>query len=224
MSRYSRGGELRRATPRHPDRRRGNRVFYAVAEGEGTEYDYLGHLNQLYGPDLRFLIRSPNQRRGLSPSHVIDEAYRVVGEPGIEVWGLFDHDGRPDIDQVCARALRQRVRVALSHPSFELWLLLHFQDFSPAQHGSNKLIMEKLRASHPAFADYRDGNKRIDARRFEALCEDDRIRRAADRSRRLSGNFTYQTPSNRDPSTDIHLLVETLGIVPRPRRAIGQVT
>ena len=209
---------MTRATSRPQDRRRGNRIFYAVAEGEGTEYDYLGHLNQFYGPDLRFLIRWPNQRHGLSPSRVVDEADRVVGEPAIEVWGLFDHDGRPDIDQVCARAKRQRVRVALSHPSFELWLLLHFQDFSPAaQDGSNNVIMERLRAAHPAFADYRDGNKRIDARRFEALREDDKIRRAVDRARRLSSRFTHQTPSNRDPSTDVYLLVERLGIVRRPR-------
>ena len=209
---------MTRATSRPQDRRRGNRIFYTAAEGEGTEYDYLGHLNQFYGPDLRFLIRWPNQRRGLSPSQVVDDAARVVGESGVEVWGLFDHDGRPDIDQVCARAKRLRVKVALSHPSFELWLLLHFQDFSPAaQGGSNNVIMERLRAAHPAFAYYRDGNKRIDARRFQALCEDDNIRRAVDRARRLSSHFTYQTPSNRDPSTDVHLLIESLGIVRRPR-------
>lgn len=209
---------MTRATSRPRDRRRGNRIFYAVAEGEGTEYDYLGHLNQSYGSDLRFLIRWPNQRRGLSPSQVVEEAASVAGEPGIEVWGMFDHDGRSDIDQVSARAKRLGVKVALSHPSFELWLLLHFQDFSPAaQGGSNSVIMERLRAAHPAFADYRDGNKRIDARRFQALCEDDNIRAAVDRARRLSSHFTYQTPSNRDPSTDVYLLIESLGIVRRPR-------
>lgn len=209
---------MTRATSRPQDRRRGNRIFYAVAEGEGTEYDYLGHLNQFYGSDLRFLIRWPNQRRGLSPSQVVEEAARVVEEPGIEVWGLFDHDGRPDIDEVCARARRLRVNVALSHPAFELWLLLHFRDFSPAaQDGSNNVIMERLRTAHPAFADYRDGNKRIDARRFQALREDNNIHTAVDRARRLSSHFTYQTPSNRDPSTDVYLLIESLGIVGRPR-------
>jgi hypothetical protein len=209
---------VRRTTSRPLDQRRGNRIFYVVAEGEGTEYDYLGHLNRFYGPDLKFLIRWPNQRRGLSPSQVVAEAQHVIDEPGIEVWGLFDHDGRPDIDQVCARAKRQHVKVALSHPSFELWLLLHFQDFPPAaQNGSNSVIMERLRASHPAFVHYRDGNKRIDVRRAEALREDDRTRKAVDRARRLSSNFSYQTPSNRDPSTDLHLLVESLGIVRPPR-------
>jgi RloB-like protein len=218
LSRYRRGGEVTRATSRPQDRRRGNRIFYAVAEGEGTEYDYLGYLNQFYGSELRFLIRSPSQRHGLSPSRVVDEAGRAIGEPGVEAWALFDHDGRPNIDQVCARASRQRIKVALSHPSFELWLLLHFQDFAPAaQGGSNNVIMERLRAAHPAFANYRDGNKRIDARRFDALNESGNIRRAVERSRRLASDFIHETASNRDPATDVHLLIERLGIVRRPR-------
>jgi hypothetical protein len=79
------------------------------------------------------------------------------------------------------------------------------------------VIMERLRVAHPAFADYRDGNKRIDARRFQALREDDNTRRAVDRARRLSSHFANQTPSNRDPSTDVYLLIESLGIVRRPR-------
>lgn len=218
MSPYRRGGDLRPSAPRPPGQRRGNRIFYTVAEGEGTEYDYLSHLNTTYGADCGFLIRWPSQRRGLSPAQVINEARSAIGEPGIEVWGLFDHDGRTDIDQVCASAHRDGIRAALSHPSFELWLLLHFRDFPPAaQSGSNRVIIEKLRASHPAFADYREGSKRIDLQRFEALAGNDGIRRATERARRLAAGFINQTPSNRDPSTDISELIHKLGIVPPTR-------
>jgi hypothetical protein len=189
-----------------------------VAEGQGTEYDYLSRLNTFYGADLKFFIQMASQQRGLSASQVVDEARLAAGEPGIEVWALFDHDGRPDIDQVCARARRHAINAALSHPSFEMWLLLHFQDFPPAaQGGSNRVIMEKLRAADSAFADYGDDNKRIDERRFEALCLDDRIGKAAERSRRLASSYTYQTPSNQDPSTGLHLLIERLGIGRRSR-------
>ena len=218
MSGHRRGGDLRRPAPRPLSGRRGNRVFYVVAEGEGTEYDYLQRTNALYGGDLKFFIQTPSQHRGLSASQVIDEADRVADEPGVEVWGLFDHDGRSDIDQVCARARRRGINVALSHPAFELWLLLHFKDFPPAaQSGSNRVIMEKLRAADPAFADYRDGKKRINERRFEALRQNDGIRKAVERSRRLANAYTYQTPDNQDPSTGMHLLIEDLGIVRRQR-------
>lgn len=160
MSRRQRGSaDPARAGSRPPEHRIGNLVFYVVAEGEGTEYDYLNGLNRSYGSVLRFLIKTPSpsvKRNGLTPSRVVKEACRVADEPAIsQIWGLFDHDGRKDIDQVCLRQKPDRVRVALSHPSFELWLLLHFQEFPPvAQYGGNDAIIEKLRAAHRAFTDY----------------------------------------------------------------------
>lgn len=217
MNARRRGYEpFRRGTPRGAARRTGNRIFYVVAEGEGTEYDYLQHLNRLYGSDLRFLIRSPAQRHVLTPAQVVDQARVGLAEPGVsEVWGIFDHDRRPDVDRVCARANRAGIRVALSHPSFELWLLLHFQEFSAAaQGGSNRIVLEKLRAAHPAFADYGDRNKRITSDRFLALAEDDRIMTAVKRSRRLSMAVSRETPDKQDPSTGLHLLLESLGIAP----------
>ena len=193
-----------------------------VAEGEGTEYDYLRHLNRTYGPNHRFLIRSHSQRRGLPAFRVVDEACRAAREPdadGVEVWALFDHDRQRDIDEVCARARRHGIETALSHPSFELWLLLHFQDFpAAAQGGSNLVIMEKLRAAHPEFADYPHDNKRVDERRFAALREKDGIRRAVDRARRLSAAFSSETPNHQDPSTGVDRLITSLGIVEPPAR------
>ncbi len=216
MSGYRRGGQLKQPARRSPSQRLGNRIYYAVAEGTGTEYDYLRHLNRFYGPDHRFLIRLPSQRRGLSAAQVVDLAVRAAaGEDSGDVsfWALFDHDRQRDIDEVCARAKRHGVETALSHPSFELWLLLHFQDFpAAAQGGSNLVIMEKLRAAHSEFADYPHDNKRIDERRFAALREHDGIRQAVGRAQRMSSAFSSRTPDHCDPSTGVHRLIARLGI------------
>jgi hypothetical protein len=86
VSPYRRGGELRPTAPRVPGRRRGNRIYYVVAEGEGTEYDYLGHLNASYGSDLGFIIRWRNQRRGLQTPSNRDpstDLYLLVEDLGI---------------------------------------------------------------------------------------------------------------------------------------------
>jgi hypothetical protein len=210
--------ELGRLVVRPPDERRGNDLFYMSAEGERTEYDYFGRIYGKYGRSNRFVLQMPTQRHGLEPSGVVAVAGRHVDDPDIkEVWALFDHDGRTNIDQVCAQAARQNIRTALSHPSFELWLLLHFQDFSPAaQNGQNGVIIDKLRRANSAFADYGKDNKGIDARRFEALCENDGIQNAVRRARVLLRNIPESAPSSRDPSTDVHHLIESLGIVPRP--------
>jgi hypothetical protein len=221
LSPYRRGSSrIWRPASRPLAQREGNRIFYVASEGEATETDYLGSLDATYGQDLKFVIRMPSRstrRDGLSPSQVVDEATHAAGDSDFyQSWGLFDHDRRPDIDQAYASAIKKGVRVALSHPSFELWLLLHFQDFAAAaQGGDNAIIMEKLRTAHPAFADYGKLDKRITTRRFVALSEADRIEQAVARAKRLSRNFTTETPGNRDPSTDVYLLIEELGIVPR---------
>lgn len=216
MSGYRRGGDLRRGAARPANLRRGNRIFYAVAEGQGTEYDYLSYLNLRYGSEHGFMIKPHKQQRGLSASQVVEAACRATQElsdDDVAIWALFDHDGRPDIDQAVARARRHGVRPGLSHPSFELWLLLHFQEFTPAaQNGSSGVIINKLRGAHPVFAGYGEGDKRIDDERFSALADNNGIMRAAGRARRLSSTFSSQVPSGRDPSTDLYLLIEELGI------------
>ena len=158
------------------------------------------------------------RRNGLTPSRIVERACGVADEPAIkQVWGVFDHDGRKEIDQVCSRQRPDRVKIALSHPSFELWLLLHFQDFPPiAQRGSSESIIKKLRAAHWAFADYKKGDERIGATRFAALMEGGGIEDAVRRARAVSSHFSSETPSHRDPSTDMYLLIEALGIVSRP--------
>lgn len=160
--RRPRGVDLRRtARERHE-----LRVIYIIAEGERTEYDYFAYIDSSYGRPRGFHIKMPNpatRRNGLPPGRIVEEARRVADDPDVdEVWALFDHDRRRDIPRVCAEARREGVRTALSHPAFELWLLLHFRDQLPgAQGGYNDGITAKLRRVHPAFADY-------DARRGQA--------------------------------------------------------
>jgi|SRR5215470_14238714 len=234
--RRPRGVDLRRtARERHE-----LRTIYVVAEGERTEYDYFLHLDGAHGRRLGFHIKIPNpatRRNGLQPGLVVEEAARVADDPDIdEAWAPFDHDCRPDIPRVCTEARRKGVRIALSHPAFELWLLLHFRDQLPgAQGGHNNEIIARLRRIHLAFADYdarrgpAGGGKRINDRRFEALYQDNGITEAVRQSRMLidqclndrdctarNGHAPSCDPADRDPSTDVYLLIHSLGIVPAP--------
>ncbi|MEV4577977.1 RloB domain-containing protein [Nonomuraea jabiensis] len=59
-----------------------------------------------------------------------------------------------------------------SHPSFDLWLLLHFQPFGGTQGGSSKLVIEKLRQAKgaDAFKNYdKKNDKSIKGPRRDAL-------------------------------------------------------
>jgi hypothetical protein len=45
-----------------------------------------------------------------------------------EVWCVFDVDQHPNVREAINQAQANGIRLAVSNPSFELWLLLHFQD------------------------------------------------------------------------------------------------
>lgn len=92
-----------------------------------------------------------------------------------EAWVLFDRDGRDrdaDIRRALLEAAASKIEVGFSHPSFDLWLLMHFQSFSGAQSGSSKIVVEKLRGARDAeaFNDYdKRGDKSVKGARRDAL-------------------------------------------------------
>lgn len=133
------------------------RVVYVACEGESTEPDYLEYLNERYGdvPDgdrTPFRIQPVYRRNGMLPSETV-EAVREIAEED-EAWVLFDRDEHHDVLKAVKEAAACGVDLAFSHPSFDLWLLLHFQDFGGAQSGSSRIVIEKLRQADAAFKDY----------------------------------------------------------------------
>ncbi|MEU8278108.1 RloB family protein [Microbispora bryophytorum] len=151
------------------------RVLYVACEGESTEPDYLQYLNEQFGDgDGRgrqpFRIQPVYRRNGRTPCEVVEAVCKAAGED--EAWALFDRDQWDDIPQAIKDAAESRIELAFSHPSFDLWLLLHFQAFGGAQSGSSKLVVEKLRQAKgaDAFKDYdKRGDKSVKGARRNAL-------------------------------------------------------
>ncbi|MEV7005587.1 RloB family protein [Streptosporangium sp. NPDC051022] len=164
-------------------------MLYVACEGESTEPDYLDYLNERFGDgDGRgrrpFRIQPVSRRSGRTPSGIVEAARQAAGDD--EAWALFDRDQWNDIPRAVEVAAESRVELAFSHPSFDLWLLLHFQAFGGAQSGSSKLVVEKLRQAKgaDAFKDYdRKGDKSIKGARRDALKE--REGRAVEHARSL---------------------------------------
>jgi hypothetical protein len=231
--RANRVPRVRGTQPRRPvSVRSERRTVYIVAEGKRTEREYLGHLLERYGQRCGFHFIFPERGTGgLNPAQVVAHAKERVGADGIDqVWAFFDRDQWTDIPQVFAAARRSGVRVAFSHPAFELWLLLHFQRFAAPQGGDNTQVIRVLRRMS-AFQNYdggRDG-KGISNARFEALDADGGIAGAVRNARELDDNCPSGCcsgryppaeghppgrcdPDRRDPSTGAWRLIEGLGI------------
>lgn len=241
MSPVRRRGAPKEPRPLHrtPGRDRSQREFYVVVEGEATEPDYLAFLNAEFGDQGRFFIQPIKDRNGLKPLEVVQRAVDQLAElrqaPGIdqdidegrvEVWALFDRDQHVCIPQAFSAGEPTGVRIAFSHPSFDLWLLLHFQNLSSAEGGSSDTVHRKLRAADPAYAKFgRNGDKHVTGARAAALVR--RESRAAQRARKLvdecpsgtcsvaAGHDPGCPPLGRDPSTDVWRLLEALQVIDR---------
>jgi hypothetical protein len=215
--------------PLHPGPRppREERVFYVAVEGESTEPDYLNHLNREFGEDLRFRIEPLWKSNGLKPREVVDAvlAQRSQDEKDEKdvFWALFDRDEHVGIPQAVAKARKNDIRVAFSHPSFDLWLLLHFVAFSGAQSGSSDVVHEKLR-KWPGFETFAvNGDKSVRGTRAEVLKGKESA--AAKHAKKLTndcpnpacnendGHADHCEPLCRDPSTDVWKLLVALKII-----------
>jgi hypothetical protein len=226
------------------------RVIYVVAEGEVTEPDYCTALNNHLKGSHQFYINTRYSRKnGLHPLEVAEGAVTIASDPRErwdngpvhEVWALFDRDQHTDVRAAFARIEGhnaevpakgyKEVQIGFSHPSFDLWLLLHFQQLSSPQGGSSAQVHQKLR-TYPAFGRFASGtagSKAITADMAEQLLTPGRIESAVRNARALvrscptgscsltGGHVDGCDPLFRDPSTDVWRLVQSLGIAPLPR-------
>lgn len=147
------------------------RVVYVGCEGEQTEPQYLDYLNDEFGSGAPgrqpFQLHAVSKANGLKPSRAVAQVKEIAESD--EAWVLFDRDEHSDIPEALRAAAKARIEVCFSHPSFDLWLLLHFRAFGGAQHGSSKTVVDKLRASNVAFRDYGRRDKGIGPDRRKAL-------------------------------------------------------
>ncbi|MGS2590584.1 RloB family protein [Streptomyces hebeiensis] len=175
--------------PPPPDESRAERVLYVGCEGESTEPDYLNHLKAQFGDGSgyegqRFRIQPVYVKNGMTPAEVVASVRGTAKED--EAWALFDRDQHHDIPKALAEAAEESTEVCFSHPSFDLWLLLHFQAYGGRQSGDSKDIVDKLRKAHPAFKRFDKRNdKSIKDDRWAALSDKDALKAAVAHAKSL---------------------------------------
>ncbi|MER0241724.1 RloB family protein [Streptomyces sp. HSW2009] len=162
----------RSLTPVQVAERQQERVLYVGCEGESTEPDYLDYLVKRFGSGERtgqpFRIVPVYKANGLLPEQVV-EAVREHAATD-ETWALFDRDEHTQIPQAFEYGAADSTEICFSHPSFDLWLLLHFQAYGGRQSGKSTDVVNKLRATDPAFKRFdKKNDKSIQGARRKAL-------------------------------------------------------
>ncbi|MBL8232987.1 MAG: RloB domain-containing protein [Bryobacterales bacterium] len=184
--------------------------FLIVCEGEKTEPGYFQHLRHTARLPVRLEIVP-----GGTPKTLVEKAVRERREAERlarrkkdpwqrfdEVWCVFDIDEHPFVPETKQQARDNSIRLAISNPCFELWVLLHFQDQRGelSRHSAQSLCRQHL----PGYQKDLPCDE-LTPRRPDA------IRRAVD----LEAWQQTRGCEGGNPSTQVHHLVERLLAVRR---------
>jgi RloB-like protein len=114
-----------------------------------------------------------------------------------EVWCVFDIDDHPHIDDAKQQARDNGIKLAVSNPCFELWVLLHFQD--QRAHISRAQLRAACRRHLPGY------QKELPTETLNPLYD-----QAATRARDLDTWQQEQGRQDANPSTGVYKLTEAI--------------
>ncbi|MFD7169223.1 RloB family protein [Streptomyces violascens] len=154
----------------------------------------------------------------------LDEVERAARKAGLspeswnwpQVWCLFDRDQHQDIPTAFALARREGVHIAYSHPCFELWRLLHLQNYTSTFGGVCDNVVDRLK-NHRKFVESYGATSSVspeDAKRIRPGQLDDGYKKARQYAERINAQHRGPDQTRWDPYTDVWRFVEDgLGIV-----------
>lgn len=207
----------RRNRERRPGRRDPYRkpkpIILIVCEGKRTEPEsFLGFSKANRNPrvDIRIapergvpltLVKTANSyKRGATR---LARGSRDVNLLYDSVWCVFDVDDHPNIPAARDLARTVGIRLAISNPCFELWLLLHFRgDPGPQDRATISRMLDEI---------VRDYDKGVDYSVYA-----DGYERAKMRAENLVEAAENANDAGRNPTTDVFKLTELIKGKPPP--------
>lgn len=182
-------------------------LLLVVCEGEVTEPQYLRGFARAQGANtVRLRVVAPGGDPRALVEHAVELRDQAAGRAAREgdathiydeVWCVFDVDDHARLATARELADRTAIGLAVSNPSFELWLILHFRNQSA--HLTSKRAAEILRKH------IRDYHKHV---RYEELSAGyaDAVERAASLEHRHLEAGTV----GGNPSTGVYHLTERI--------------
>lgn len=203
------GGSPKRREPTRPAT---GHTFLIVVEGEATETSYLHELRSRLKRKSAAVVVFHGDHT--DPEGIVKEAVRLRSgrvekskqsaiEPYDQVWVVFDREKQNDprkkqVPAAVALAQAEGIKVALSIPSFEYWLLLHYEHTTKGFDGCAAV----KRALKKHIRDYEKG-----ALPLRDLF--DRIGTAITHGKRCRQHW-MTAGGDKNPSTDVDLLLHEL--------------
>lgn len=202
----------RRKRSRRPARRTASQAVHrrilVVCEGRVTEPTYIEGLTRVHRNPLvavevapehgvpRTLVEAAKRRKARALQHA--RAHNDENLAFEEVWCVFDVDEHPGLADAVKMARDEHIRLAISSPCFELWLLLHFRDSPGAQ---DRHTMHRRLAKHlPGYRKHLC---------FDAIATG--VHAAQQRALRLQRDADVDGEPYRNPTSGMFALVASIG-------------
>ncbi|RAM51363.1 MAG: RloB domain-containing protein [Hapalosiphonaceae cyanobacterium JJU2] len=195
-NKHSRGASYRGYSRRKVDVRELRKRFLIVCEGEETEPNYFRSFRT---PGLVIAVHGI----GANPSRLVEKAKELHSQDEYDqIWCVFDRDSwsKQDFNNAIQNAKVQGFDVAYSNEAFELWYILHFEYLNtglPREEYKKKL--SKLLGQ-----EYKKNSETI----YDQI--KNRQSKAIKNAERLLNEYESPKPSDDNPSTTVHKLVQQL--------------
>ncbi|MFJ6568931.1 RloB family protein [Streptomyces sp. NPDC091292] len=235
----TRGGDSVTRRPRGTKGRESRaRQVYIFTEGAVTEPEYIDIILR-HGvperPDRRVERHFENASavgKYRKPLTMVQEAVRILRkvereakDAGLnrdeswnwpQVWVLFDRDDHLHIPEAVRLADKEGVRYAYSHPCFELWRLLHYQNYTSTFGGVCGDASSKLRAQQGFAQTYgakvravsEQESKHLRREQVLKTADQDRYAAAREHAKKINERHSSTNPNTWDPYTNVWEFVE----------------
>lgn len=173
--------------------------FLIVCEGKKTEPNYFEALSS----DLRLSVHIVIKGLGDNTDSLVERTIALMqANDYAQTWCVFDRDSFPAGHFNCAiqLAASHRIKVAYSNEAFELWYVLHFEYL---QSGISRA--DYIRKLHAYLGKRYQKNS---ATIYRDLVERQAV--AIKHATTLLSTYDPPDPEQDNPSTAVHLLVQTL--------------
>jgi len=203
------------ASARNRERREGRRPAFrdpkptilVISEGDATEPEYLhGFRDACRNPRVTIEVANehgvPMTLVRIAKEYKEEASIRAAREKDENlaydsVWCVFDIDDHPDIGAAKEMARDNDIRLAISNPCIELWLLLHFRENPGMQ--SRATMKKKLKEYVPQY------DKHVDNALYAAGYP-----QAVARASKMDKDAKDAGEPHRNPTTGVHELTELI--------------
>ena len=178
------------------------KTFYLFCEGKNTEPHYFEALKQKYKQYVDLRIKGAiGVPMTITKEIIKEKEKKKIDNIEDQYWAVFDCDEHPCYERAKKECHDRNIPFAYSDPCFELWHILHFQEYDKSckRHDVQKLAETLI-----------EGYERKTGKTTDFYPLLDKLEEAEERAEKQRQNRETEGRTNGSPSTSIYELTRAI--------------